>query len=112
MGLGYAAAKAAFHRVTDICHVEFASRGILNVSIEPGLVATEGMKVRGALATYAKVGIHPVPPEVAAEVVAWLATSPVELVRPYAGRMVSTQKLCLQLGLLPDWAAGRSTVNP
>jgi len=107
-GLGYAAAKAAFHRVTDMCHVEFASRGIVNVSIEPGLVATEGMKVRGALATFAKVGIHPAPPEVAAEVVAWLATAPLEDVAAYGGQMVSTQKLCLQRNLLPGWSPTRS----
>ena len=107
-GLGYAAAKAAFHRVTDMCHVEFASRGIVNVSIEPGLVATEGMKVRGALATFAKVGIHPAPPEVAAEVVAWLATAPLDDVAPYGGQMVSTQKLCLQRNLLPGWSPARS----
>ena len=27
-GVAYAAAKAAFHRVTDMCHVEFAAQGI------------------------------------------------------------------------------------
>ena len=102
-GLGYAAAKAAFHRVTDMCHVEFASKGIVNISIEPGLVATEGMKARGALATFAKVGIHPAPAEVAAEVVAWLATSPLSEVERYSGQMVSTQKFCLERNLLPGW---------
>ncbi len=110
-GLGYAAAKAAFHRVTDMCHVEFASRGIVNVSIEPGLVATEGMRARGSLATFAKVGIHPAPPEVAAEVVAWLAAAPIADVAPYGGQMVSTQKLCLELDLLPGWSPTPGTYS-
>ena len=35
-GVAYAAAKAAFHRVTDMCHVEFAGQGILAFSIEIG----------------------------------------------------------------------------
>ena len=30
-GVAYAAAKAAFHRVTDMCHVEFASAGRLGL---------------------------------------------------------------------------------
>ena len=35
-GVAYAAAKAAFHRVTDMCHVEFAALGISAFSIAPG----------------------------------------------------------------------------
>ena len=35
-GVAYAAAKAAFHRVTDMCHVEFAAQGICGLLHRPG----------------------------------------------------------------------------
>ena len=46
-GVAYAAAKAAFHRVTDMCHVEFAGQGIAAFSIAPGLTLTESMRASG-----------------------------------------------------------------
>ena len=46
-GVAYAAAKAAFHRVTDMCHVEFAAQGISAFSIAPGLTLTESMRASG-----------------------------------------------------------------
>ena len=46
-GVAYAAAKAAFHRVTDMCHVEFAAQGVWAFSIAPGLTLTESMRATG-----------------------------------------------------------------
>ncbi len=104
-GVAYAAAKAAFHRVTDMCHVEFAAQGIWAFSIAPGLTLTETMRATGTDKVLVDAGHVPAPPEVAGEVVAWLADD-VNAGR-YAGEMVSSRKLCKELGLVPNWPAPR-----
>ena len=71
-GVAYAAAKAAFHRVTDMCHVEFASQGVWAFSIAPGLTLTESMRASGTDKVLMDAGHVPAPPEVAGEVAAWL----------------------------------------
>ena len=75
-GVAYAAAKAAFHRVTDMCHVEFAARGIWAFSIAPGLTLTESMRASGTDKVLVDAGHVPAPPEVAGEVAAWLGDDP------------------------------------
>ena len=100
-GVAYAAAKAAFHRVTDICHVEFASQGIWAFSIAPGLTLTESMRASGMDKVLVGAGHVPAPPEVAGEVAAWLGDDP-DAGR-YAGQMVSSRSLCKELGLVAGW---------
>ena len=75
-GVAYAAAKAAFHRVTDMCHVEFAGRGIWAFSIAPGLTLTESMRASGMDEVLVGAGHVPAPPDVAGEVAAWLGDDP------------------------------------
>src|ERR1700721_1400819 len=70
-GVAYAAAKAAFHRVTDICHVEFFGSGIWAFSVAPGLTVTESMKASGMDQVLVNAGHAPAPPEVAGEVAGW-----------------------------------------
>ncbi len=100
-GVAYAAAKAAFHRVTDMCHVEFAASGISAFSIAPGLTLTESMRASGTDKVLVEAGHVPAPPEVAGEVAAWLADDP-DAVR-YSGQMVSSRSLCKELGLVAGW---------
>ncbi len=100
-GVAYAAAKAAFHRVTDMCHVEFAGQGVLAFSIAPGLTLTESMRASGTDRVLVKAGHVPAPPEVAGEVVAWLSDDPAAT--SYAGQMVSSRSLCKELGLVDGW---------
>ncbi len=99
-GFGYAASKGAFHRMSGILHVELADRGISAFNVDPGFVVTEMMEIaehgqalgeryRGA------------PPSVPAAVVAWLASSPEA--KAHRGSTLRAQKLCLELGLHPDW---------
>ena len=104
-GVAYAAAKAAFHRVTDMCHVEFAAQGIWAFSIAPGLTLTESMRASGMDTLLVGAGHVPAPPEVAGEVAAWLGDDPDAL--RYAGQMVSSRKLCKELALLPGWPLPR-----
>lgn len=100
-GVAYAAAKAALHRVTDVCHVEFADRGIWAFSIAPGLTLTESMRASGTDQVLLRAGHAPAPPEVAGEAAAWLADDPEA--GSHAGKMVSSRRLCRQLGLVPGW---------
>jgi hypothetical protein len=100
-GVAYAAAKAAFHRVTDMCHVEFYDEGIWSFSIAPGLTLTESMRASGMDQVLTGAGHVPAPPEVAGEVAAWLGASP-DAGR-FAGQMVSSRPLCKELGLVEGW---------
>jgi NAD(P)-dependent dehydrogenase (short-subunit alcohol dehydrogenase family) len=106
-GVAYAAAKAAFHRVTDMCHVEFATQGVLAFSIAPGLTLTESMRASGTDKVLVKAGHIPAPPEVAGEVAAWLGDDPAAV--EYAGQMVSSRSLCKALGLVDGWPPPRGT---
>jgi NAD(P)-dependent dehydrogenase (short-subunit alcohol dehydrogenase family) len=100
-GVAYAAAKAAFHRVTDMCHVEFFDRGVWSFSIAPGLTLTESMRASGTDKVLLEVGHAPAPPDVAGEVAAWLGDDPGAA--RLAGQMVSSRSLCKELGLVPGW---------
>jgi NAD(P)-dependent dehydrogenase (short-subunit alcohol dehydrogenase family) len=104
-GVAYAAAKAAFHRVTDMCHVEFFSSGIWAFSIAPGLTLTESMRASGMDKVLVDAGHRPSPPEVAGEVAAWLGTE--TAAAAHAGQMVSSRQLCKELGLLEGWPPPR-----
>ena len=104
-GVAYAAAKAAFHRVTDMCHVEFAARGIWAFSIAPGLTLTESMRATGTDEVLVAAGHVPAPPEVAGEVAAWLGDDP--RAARYAGQDVSSRKLCKELELVEGWPPPR-----
>jgi NAD(P)-dependent dehydrogenase (short-subunit alcohol dehydrogenase family) len=105
-GVAYAAAKAAFHRVTDMCHVEFASQGIWAFSVAPGLTLTESMRASGTDRVLVAAGHVPAPPEVAGEVAAWLGDDPGA--ERLAGQMVSSRKLCKELGLVSGWPPPRA----
>ena len=104
-GVAYAAAKAAFHRVTDMCHVEFAARASAAFSIAPGphpdrvhagLGHGRGARGGRARARPARgggrggrlAGRRPRRPR-------------------YAGQMVSSRKLCKELSLVPGWPPPR-----
>ena len=102
-GVAYAAAKAAFHRVTDMCHVEFAGAGVQSFSIAPGLTLTESMRASGMDKVLIDAGHALAPPEVAGEVAAWLGAAPYADIEQFAGQMVSSRKVCRQLGLVPGW---------
>jgi NAD(P)-dependent dehydrogenase (short-subunit alcohol dehydrogenase family) len=104
-GVAYAAAKAAFHRVTDMCHVEFADQGLWAFSVAPGLTLTESMRASGTDEVLVRAGHVPAPPEVAGEVVAWLADDQAAV--GYAGQMVSSRSLCRELGLVAGWPPPR-----
>jgi NAD(P)-dependent dehydrogenase (short-subunit alcohol dehydrogenase family) len=100
-GVAYAAAKAAFHRVTDMCHVEFFSSGIWAFSVAPGLTLTESMRASGLDRVLVDAGHVPAPPEVAGEVAAWLGDH--SDAGRYAGQMVSSRSVFRELGLVPGW---------
>ena len=99
-GLGYAASKAAFHRLAPILAVELADRGLKIFNVEPGYVETERQLVNAA--ALGLEGRYPgAPPSVPASVIVWLATSPEAA--EMNGQMVSAQRFAKQRGTHPDW---------
>ena len=98
-GVAYAAAKAAFHRVTDMCHVEFfASDLVIQHRSRPH--RDRVMRASGMDEVLLNAGHAPAPPEVAGEVAGWLGSTD-EAVQ-FAGQMVSSRPLCKELGLVRD----------
>jgi NAD(P)-dependent dehydrogenase (short-subunit alcohol dehydrogenase family) len=107
-GVAYAAAKAAFHRVTDMCHVEFFAKGIWSFSIAPGLTLTESMRASGMDQVLIGAGHAPAPPEVAGEVAGWLAAD--ADAEQFSGQMVSSRWLCRDLDLVSGWPPPKVTI--
>jgi NAD(P)-dependent dehydrogenase (short-subunit alcohol dehydrogenase family) len=103
-GLGYGISKGALHRVAGILQLEVADTGIHVYNIQPGFVATERMaQDMGQFAFDASTGA---PPDVVGAVVAWLATHPDAAEARVAGidgRVVDSQAVSRELGLVPGW---------
>jgi NAD(P)-dependent dehydrogenase (short-subunit alcohol dehydrogenase family) len=103
-GLGYGISKGALHRVAGILQLELANSGIRVYNIQPGFVATERMaQDMGQFAFDASTGA---PPDVVGAVVAWLAAQPDAAEAHVAGvdgRVVDSQAVCRELGLVPGW---------
>ncbi len=103
-GLGYAASKAAFHRMAPLVAVEFGDRGIRAYNLDPGYVDTERQQANaealGLVGRYSGA-----PPSVPGVVIAWLADRPAEVDN---GATVRAQKVALTHGLHPDWRPART----
>jgi NAD(P)-dependent dehydrogenase (short-subunit alcohol dehydrogenase family) len=102
--LAYCASKAAFHQIAVIVDVEYRANGIRAFTIEPGYTVTERSRALAHEDTYAK-HFRGDPPEVAGEVIAWLADDPAA--DHYLGKMVHAQAACAQLNLVPGWSPAR-----
>ena len=100
--LAYCASKAAFHQLAVVVDVEFRSRGIRAFTMEPGYTVTERALALAHEDTYAKHFAGD-PPEVAGEVIAWLAAE-ADADR-FLGKMVHAQGICRKHNLVPGWPA-------
>lgn len=107
-GLGYAASKAAFHRMAGILAVELGGQGIRAFNVDPGYVDTE-RQVLNAAANGLAGHYRGAPPSVPACVIAWLATSPEA--DALNGQAVRAQKLALERHLHPDWRDGHGAAG-
>jgi len=102
-GLGYAASKAAFHRIAPLVAVELGDVGIRAFNLDPGYVETERQQVNAA--ALGLVGHYTgAPPSVPAAAIAWLAEHPQDLEN---GQTVRAQKLALTHELHADWRPER-----
>jgi NAD(P)-dependent dehydrogenase (short-subunit alcohol dehydrogenase family) len=99
--LAYCASKAALHQVAVVVDVEYRAAGIRAFTVEPGYTVTERALALHHEDAYAQ-HFQGDPPEVAGEVIGWLATEP-EADR-FLGRMVHAQALCRQHSLVPGWS--------
>lgn len=102
-GLGYAASKAAFHRIAPLVAVELGDQGIRAFNVDPGYVETERQQVNAA--ALGLVGHYSgAPPSVPAAAITWLAEHPADIEN---GQTVRAQKLALTHELQPDWRPAR-----
>jgi len=101
-GLGYAASKAAFHKMAPIVAVELGERGISAFNVDPGYVETE-KQLRNAERNGLAGHYAGAPPTVPGRVIAWLAGSDEALA--LSGQLIRAQKVALERGLHPDWRA-------
>lgn len=106
-GFGYAASKAAFHRMAGFLHIEFNDRGITAYNIDPGYVPTESQLARGGKddPIYQRHIAFGAPPEVPASMLVWLVTS--EEARARSGETFLAPKFVARHGLLPGWPPPR-----
>jgi len=99
-GYGYAASKAAFHKLAPMLNLELGDKGIVSFNVDPGYVETEKQVINaeknGLAGHYAGA-----PPTVPGAVIAWLATSP--NAADYSGNYIRAQKFALEHNLHPDW---------
>jgi NAD(P)-dependent dehydrogenase (short-subunit alcohol dehydrogenase family) len=102
-GLGYAASKAAFHRIAPLVAVELGDQGIRAFNVDPGYVETERQQVNAAALGLAG-RYSGAPPSVPAAAIAWLAVHPEDVEN---GQTVRAQKLALTHELHPDWRPAR-----
>ena len=106
--LAYCASKAAFHQMAVLLDVEFRDQGLRAFTLEPGFTITERSLASGRYDSY-EAHFAGDPPEVAGEVIGWLATSP-DADR-FLGRMVHAQAACARNNLLSGWPPpGREAV--
>jgi NAD(P)-dependent dehydrogenase (short-subunit alcohol dehydrogenase family) len=99
-GLSYSLSKAAFHSVAAFIALEHGKDNIRAFNLQPGFIATE--RIAQDMAGFGFASSHGAPPEVVAEVVLWLMTSP-EAAK-FNGQNIEVQTLCHERGLLPGWA--------
>ena len=102
--LAYCASKAAFHQLAIVVDVEYRDAGVRAFTLEPGYTVTERHEALGADDRFSK-GFHGDPPEVAGEVIGWLASE--AAADRFRGKMIHAQALCAKLGLVPGWAPQR-----
>ena len=100
--LAYCASKAAFHQLATVIDVEFRSRGIRAFTMEPGYTVTERSIAMAHEDSYAKHFAGD-PPEVAGEVIGWLAGE--ATADRFLGKMVHAQGICRKYDLVPGWPA-------
>ena len=98
-GTAYTVSKGGFHRIAIQLAYEYDSEGIIAFNLQPGLVATERVKlVRGPVENVASLGANP---SVIGETVAHIASFPKNF---SSGDNIDLQSVARDLGLLtkPD----------
>ncbi|WP_217429611.1 SDR family NAD(P)-dependent oxidoreductase [Sphingomonas bacterium] len=98
-GLSYSLSKAALHSIAAFIALEHGADNVRCFNLQPGFIATE--RIAQDMRQFGFSATSGAPPEVVAEVVLWLATSP-EAVALNGGN-IQAQPFCHERGLLPGW---------
>lgn len=98
-GLSYSISKAAFHSVAGFIALEHGKDNVRCFNVQPGFIATE--RIAQDMAGFGFTSNMGAPPQVIAEVVLWLTTSPEA--DALNGQNIRAQPFCHERGLLPGW---------
>ena len=94
-GSAYTVSKGGFHRLAVQLGYEYGNDGITSLNLQPGLVATERVKiVRGPVENIASQGVEP---NVIGEVVAHIAS---DVGNYISGETIHLQDVAREIGLL------------
>lgn len=107
-GLSYGMSKAAGHMLAGFLNVEYADQGMRAFNIQPGPIRTE--RILQDMAEFGFGADFGEPPEVIAEVVYWLATSPDA--DALNGECIQGQEFCAERGLLSTWTPKAPLTSP
>jgi NAD(P)-dependent dehydrogenase (short-subunit alcohol dehydrogenase family) len=99
-GLSYGMSKAALHSLAGFIALEYGDQGIRCFNLQPGAIATE--RIAQDMGVFGFGKDFGEPPQVIAEVVLWLATSPEA--DALNGQCIQGQQLCHERNLLPGWS--------
>ena len=94
--------------IVPLLNVEFGDQGIRAFNLQPGAIRTE--RILQDMAEFGFGSDFGEPPEVIAEVVHWLATSPEA--DAHKGKTIEGQEFCYQNNLLPDWKPKTPPTGP
>ncbi|HJM27496.1 MAG: SDR family oxidoreductase [Acidimicrobiales bacterium] len=95
-GSAYTVSKGGFHRLAIQLGYEYGIDGITALNLQPGLVATERVKiVRGPVENVASLGVDP---EIIGEVIAHITSNISDYV---SGETIQLQKVATELGIIP-----------
>jgi NAD(P)-dependent dehydrogenase (short-subunit alcohol dehydrogenase family) len=97
-GLSYGMSKAAFHSLAGFMALEYGDQGIRCFNLQPGPIATERMAQDMTKFGFTYLGE---PPQIIAEVVLWLDSSPEAAAMN--GQNIRAQQFCHDRELLPGW---------
>jgi hypothetical protein len=94
-GTAYTVSKGGFHRLAVQLGYEYGDDGITSLNLQPGLVATERVKiVRGPVENVASLGVEP---EVIGGAVAHIASNVSNYI---SGETIQLQNVAREIGLL------------
>ncbi|MCL5041349.1 MAG: SDR family oxidoreductase [Gammaproteobacteria bacterium] len=102
-GYAYGAGKAAVSRLSGVIKAEWGKRGIRAYTVNPGVVTTEALRATIGDQGIQALGAGSAPPEVPAQVLAWLACD--DRAGEFQKRTIHAQPFALEQQIVTPWSS-------